>query len=347
MLSSHMQRKSAVGILLFAAFFLFFLFGALGRIPGFADACATVSAPRIRSFLSGVCAFLPFSLTALTLLSLPVILLFLLVRGIRALSRPGGLFRYTVRILAAFLAFLSLFAAAFAPGYRTTPLGKRLLLSPRLPDSETLSRCVQYLSAMAVPPGEAPPMEAWVPDLQKGFVAVLARYGYPEQTAPPLKVSRSGVLSFFGILGLYAFPFGEVTVNGDYPDALFCFTAAHETAHGYGFSREEEADFLAFLACEASGNAYLQYAAAVGMLGRLLPVLYREDPAAWQALSDVLPQGAREELSKANRTYSEAVLPAMAEESEPDAYRDLSALLCAYLNKKRVLVPKDAPSSRS
>ena len=346
MLSVRFRKKSAVWGLLFTSLFLFLLFCAFGEVPGFADAYAAVAAPRVRSVLSGFFSLFPFSLTALALLCLPMLFLFLLVRGMRALSRPGGLWRYTAGILSAVLAFLYVFVTAFAAGYRTTPLGKKLLLSPRTPDGETLARCTAYLSAMAVPPDQTPGNEEWLPALQKGFSKVFALYGFPEQTAPPLKISRSGVLSFFGILGLYTLPFGEVTVNGAYPDALFCFTAAHETAHGYGFAREEEADLMAFLACEASENAYLCYAAAVGMLGRILPVLRDTDPAAWQDVAGILPEKARAELSDANRAYSESVLPASAGESGEDEYRSLPALLCAYLSGRGLLrPPTDIPSS--
>ena len=64
----------------------------------------------------------------------------------------------------------------------------------------------------------------------------------------------SPVLSALGISGIYS-PFtGEAHVNAEVPLASQAFTACHEEAHGRGFAREDEANFIAWQVIEAPGK---------------------------------------------------------------------------------------------
>jgi endo-1,4-beta-mannosidase len=52
---------------------------------------------------------------------------------------------------------------------------------------------------------------------------------------------------------------GESNINTNYPDFLAPFTMAHEMAHQRGIAREDEANFVAFLVCIGSDDAYIRY----------------------------------------------------------------------------------------
>jgi len=57
-------------------------------------------------------------------------------------------------------------------------------------------------------------------------------------------------MSYLGIGGVY-FPFtGEANVNISMPHTSIPFTACHEMAHQIGFAREDEANFIAYIACK-------------------------------------------------------------------------------------------------
>jgi len=104
--------------------------------------------------------------------------------------------------------------------------------------------------------------------------------------SPPVKrLTFDFLFSKLGIYGIY-FPFtGEANVNPDSPAATLPFTVAHETAHRLGFAREEEANFVAFLACRASDDPLLQYS---GYLEAMFYCLNRLEGDNRNAVTDKL-----------------------------------------------------------
>ena len=62
-----------------------------------------------------------------------------------------------------------------------------------------------------------------------------------------------------GITGFTCFLTGEAAVNPQIPPQSLPFTMAHEMAHRLCVARENEANFAAFLACEASESPEYQY----------------------------------------------------------------------------------------
>ena len=78
---------------------------------------------------------------------------------------------------------------------------------------------------------------------------------YPQ----PKRLLLSEFLSYQGLTGVYS-PFTlEANYNGDMPDYNKPFTTCHELSHLRGFMQEDEANFIAFLACCASGRIDFQY----------------------------------------------------------------------------------------
>ena len=100
---------------------------------------------------------------------------------------------------------------------------------------------------------------------------------YPQ----PKAVLASPVMSNFNLAGIY-FP---VTVEANYNQAMPVssqgFTACHELSHLSGFIREDEANFIAFIACRESGDPYLRYSGYLGALTYTMNAYYsvadRED----------------------------------------------------------------------
>lgn len=93
---------------------------------------------------------------------------------------------------------------------------------------------------------------------------------YPNAKA----VIASEGMSYMKILGMYA-PFTiEANYNANAPDFAKPFTVCHELSHLKGFMREDEANFIAYLACTGSDNVYLQYAGWVYALIYAANALY-------------------------------------------------------------------------
>jgi hypothetical protein len=111
----------------------------------------------------------------------------------------------------------------------------------------------------------------------------------------PKPVYFSGVMSRLGVSGIYS-PFtGEPNYNTLQPDCDLPFAVAHEMAHQRGYAREDEANFIAFLVCTRSSNAYVRYSGYLGAL-RVLGVLFRVAPESYRDVVSTLGEGPRADL---------------------------------------------------
>ena len=90
----------------------------------------------------------------------------------------------------------------------------------------------------------------------------------------------------------YYFPF---SMEANYNDVMYVpnkpSTMCHELAHLRGFIYEDEANFIAYLACVESDDAFFQYAGYLSVLSYLYNDLYRAwkaDPQAYQEAAKVM-----------------------------------------------------------
>jgi len=122
---------------------------------------------------------------------------------------------------------------------------------------------------------------------------------YPN--AKPVIASRW--LSKMNVTGLYS-PFTvEANYNQDVPDYLIPFTICHELAHLKGFMREDEANFIAYLACRGAESIEFRYSGALIALSYALNAYYSEaGPEAYSELRRILPNQVTSDLA-ANYEY--------------------------------------------
>lgn len=104
-----------------------------------------------------------------------------------------------------------------------------------------------------------------------------------------------GIMSYSGILGYYN-PFtAEAQYNSELPSTYIPFTLAHETAHQMGFAREQEANFVGYLAGKNSDNADLKYSTEYFALKSLLKSLVEKNPEfVKQILENYSPEMKRD-----------------------------------------------------
>lgn len=116
------------------------------------------------------------------------------------------------------------------------------------------------------------------------------------RTGKPKYLLASPLFSHLGIAGFY-FPFtGEGNVNADLPDAFIPFTACHEIAHQKGFAREDEANYIAYLACSCHNDLAYQYSGVLTALVYSINMLARSNPVAAQELRRLYSPGVRRDL---------------------------------------------------
>ena len=112
----------------------------------------------------------------------------------------------------------------------------------------------------------------------------------------PRAALSSGLLSRWLIEGFISPWTCEALVNANIPAATLPFVACHEAAHVRGFAREEDANLVAYLACEASGDAYYRYSGALKALLYALRALQQEDAGAYARLYASLSSGVRADI---------------------------------------------------
>lgn len=114
----------------------------------------------------------------------------------------------------------------------------------------------------------------------------------------PKFVVSSGLWSYTGTAGLY-FPWtGEANVNTAMPAAEIPAAATHEMAHQRGFAREDEANYIAYLVCEAHPDADYRYSGLFSALTESLYALYQRDPAQYTELVKGLSDGVKRDLQR-------------------------------------------------
>ncbi|MBQ7397658.1 MAG: DUF3810 domain-containing protein, partial [Clostridia bacterium] len=117
----------------------------------------------------------------------------------------------------------------------------------------------------------------------------------------PVLISEA--MSYMHITGVYSFFTGEANLNVNFPDYTLPFTAAHEMAHQRGIAREDEANFIAFLVCISSDDAYIRYSGYLNMYEYVASSLYSADPELYFEARGQLPMTVRYEMSAYSKFF--------------------------------------------
>lgn len=106
--------------------------------------------------------------------------------------------------------------------------------------------------------------------------------------ATPKPVQLSVLMSYLKINGFF-FPItGEANINVNAYDMYIPATVCHELAHVAGFMREDEANFIGFLACRSSEDVYLNYSGTMLAFLHSTNALYAQDPERYFAVAALL-----------------------------------------------------------
>lgn len=108
--------------------------------------------------------------------------------------------------------------------------------------------------------------------------------------SPPKPVSFSELMSYADIAGMY-FPFTvESNINVDGPFFTIPATMGHEMAHQCGFMREDEANFIGYLACKDAADPLTRYSGYSLAYDYALSALIRADRDAAAVVNDGLSE---------------------------------------------------------
>lgn len=126
---------------------------------------------------------------------------------------------------------------------------------------------------------------------------VVDRY-YPK----PKPMFFSKGMSYARITGIFTALTMEANINIDQPFFNIPADMCHELTHLAGFMREDEANYIAYLACVKSGYPEFVYSGMMSAFIHSSNALYREDQELWQQVMEKLDPEVIDDLN-ANTVY--------------------------------------------
>ena len=309
--------RACIAIYIFTAVsaILYFVFTQSAEFSDWFN--ATIS-PWGRRILAWLTSQIPFSVAEMLILLIPFLLILLIAIGYKHFCDSNrSMFVYIGILLSGVCVVGILFVWNFAAGYYGSTLDKKLTLDRQKSSAEELYATAEILSA------ELTELSTEIVFLEDG--SSLMPYSYAEMNDKLLaaydKFSKkydfmdtfysqvkpimlSEPMSYTHITGVYTFFTGEANINVNFPDYTVPYTAAHELAHQRGISREDEANFVAFLVCMESDDPYIRYSACLNVYEYLLSALSSADRDLYRLTYAGLPQDIRDEETAYSKFFA-------------------------------------------
>ena len=289
---SKYERLPLFAVLLYGLFGVsLVLYIIMSRSVAFADWFNGTVGAAVRSALSILTSWIPFSTGEAVILLLPLALFLVLRLAVRRYCGSWRAAFVYVGILFSVVATLfSVFTMGFAAGYRGSTLDQKLELD-RAPVSaqelyDTAVILVDHINRETEEVGFGEERFSVMPysladmnrRLNDAYDLTVEEYGFITHVDSRVKpVLVSEVMSYMHITGVYSFFTGEANINVNFPDYTIPYTAAHEMAHQRGIAREDEANFVAFLVTTRSTDPYIRYCGYLNAYEYVASALYRAD----------------------------------------------------------------------
>ena len=292
--------------------FGYVLFWLAGRNPGLVE---RIYAERIFSPLSRFIAWparlLPWSLGELLLILILAGMALSLAGLLRALiSGTPGFLMLLLRRVGGLLAMAGMLYASFVVlwglNYLRPPIASTLSWPSETPTPvELQSLCEELALEANVLRKDLPSDEIGVLLVDRRMVLDRRNEGYerihgalvPVLPALLHEPSRPKIALFGPLMsrsltyGMYIPWTGEALLNGSTPAPALAFSVCHEMAHQQGIAREDEANFIGYLACRLHSDPLFRYSGARAALGEAMVQLWAVRPEAWKAIRASLGPG--------------------------------------------------------
>lgn len=351
------KKWAFVGVLMLLVLFIR-LFSAAPHVTE--QYYATGLYPFISSFLRWITGWLPFSLGDLLYGAIVIWLLWKTVRGCKVLFKkqltwPSFFNKLSAWFISMLLIYIA-FNLLWGINYNRQGIAKELGLtmekySPT--DLKTLnSILLQKINENKV----AIVRNGLVPltsnELFKRSAAAYAevnkKYAFLQYHTASVKTSLWGWLgNYIGFTGYYN-PFtGEAQINTTVPKFLQPYTTCHEIAHQIGYAKENEANFVGYLAAASSKDSLFLYSTYLDLFLYADRNLYAVDSSAAKSFAHQLLPSVKadlKELSDFNRRHQNPVEPVirwmygkyLQSNQQPSgvlSYDEVTGFLIAYYKK--------------
>lgn len=303
-----------------AALILFLLSAALLLVSTLVPAAAEWYSSQIyqpaAAAISGLTGRVPFSLAEIGLYLLILGFLLSAAYTIRRIIKKGNAGQRLLSWLSGILLAASLLAFFFMLGgginYHRVSFAETAGISAEPCTAEDLSRICSWLTeevnvrsaqvsrdengVMSLSRPEGPDAAAAMESLGETFPDLSGSYPMPK------KVLCSQILSRLGLTGIFSAFTIEANYNRDMTAYNIPFTVCHELSHLRGFMQEEEANFIAFLACIQSEQTAFQYSGYLSAWIYCMNALYDTDYDTWSTIRSQLAPSVEADLT-ANREF--------------------------------------------
>ncbi|NLM10082.1 MAG: DUF3810 domain-containing protein [Clostridiaceae bacterium] len=108
----------------------------------------------------------------------------------------------------------------------------------------------------------------------------------------------SRIQTISGYTGVYSFITGEPNINIEPPLVTLPHTACHEIAHQMGITFEDEANYVAFLACKSHPDILFKYSGYLSALTYTGNALYRQSPELYREISELLSEDIKKDQNE-------------------------------------------------
>lgn len=137
------------------------------------------------------------------------------------------------------------------------------------------------------------------------YKEVSGQYPFLQYKNKSIKSTFFGTLgNYMGFSGYYN-PFtGEAQVNTTIPMFLQPYVCCHEVAHQLGYAKENEANFVGYIAATASGDSSFMYSAYLDLFLYANRNLRRTDSTAAKAFSEKLSEPVKNDIATVRDFYA-------------------------------------------
>ncbi len=317
--------------------------------------------PIISGALTWFSGLFPFSLTEFGLYCLILIFVVDVLRLIVLKLRPFKFFRRVLLICSiSFFLYVIMHGVNF---YRPTVWEFMELETPSGSVEELYEACVDEAKAASSLRENLTEDENKCFVLTDGISETLNNIGsvYQSRNMQSLSFLKKGasktkgvlispLWSYTGITGMYFPLLGEANVNTNVSQSDIPFTAAHELAHTKGIAREDECNFIAYLACTSSENAEYCYSGHLSAYSYLANALYSASPELYEKATSYISEAVERDLDQQREYYkkystgkvaqvsdsvNDAFIKSQGVETGSASYSEVVNLILAYRNSQK------------
>lgn len=286
-------------------------------VTPFADFFNRYISSIFRAVFATVTNIFPFSFAELVIITLPISLFFVVRFALKKYSdtwRDVAVFCITVISVLSLL--LSHFILSFGIGYYTSRLDKKLDLDKKEVSANELAQTAEWLiteinreienvefeeKSSSISPYSVREINNI---LLESYDKLSDQYDFiPKLTSYVKPIMLSKPMTYTHISGVYTYMTGEANLNTNCPDYCMPHTMAHELAHQRGISREDEANFIAFLVCTSADDPYVRYCGYLKIFEYVSNALYDANTDLWNETYQKLDKRAVYEMIAYNKFY--------------------------------------------